>query len=656
MNITGLKDSLHKWVKNLTFKTASLFLLGLFFSVVALISALYLGNKAWKDHKDILAVWSFMFLIIFFFSGLLLLTVISAVRVRSEDKERFASYQLVTFFILVLSLLAFAQHHTGGENLNADAILEVPRNVAEMSAIMVLFLLSELAAFIAHDLIKARTALDMLGMTAGAAADDTRTAAKTIKSNLQKLNENAESIKQLQLVISIASLHTDVFHDTVNLVKAWGDRVPAASISNDDQNANSSQNYSISNHCWRILLQEYLKEELYDIAPVKKPKNVKPHRIPRSVRPIKEGWGLTAEDKDINIEPTDESDVSYIATTVGFYASLLAKLVSGLSEAAIKAGNDQKLCMAIVTNMLPAHCWNWPMSDWHWRSYGPIKDYRESMLDAVTNGAEIDRVLLVYDDPSDDVKDPTKLEFYRPYEIKVGEGAFWRKMLLDQMLSKWYRLSSERINAEKKETLKCSHKFAGSYGELGSIALDLFPPPIKCAAEQKDVTGRVYPIIVSDDPHKAFTDRNGDKWQCKKLSEEYYTTLHGENGKCWMLPLDNDLLNTFGGRHDIMFIGLGQVSQEREGLWSNKSYCDWGICLMSSMNPITETMLLTVISGKSVKQNYEWCKKRLNETMNWDDYRLYADDAKRRATGSTTAAPDGPVLIKPEDVVEKAPP
>lgn len=634
-----------------------------------------LGLLMWAAIYNLLVVpleLSIPFLAIVLIIGAALLFLIAsawwAATAKTGAKQSFVLYQLVAFLILVLSLLAFALHHREGEGTNnpgstaattsatptttttpasqgqhqitTHAGMDWQRNVAEMSAIMVLFLLAELAAFIAHDMIEARRTLRILDSTVGKAAKDTDTASDAITLNLQRLDQNAESIRQLQLVISIATLHPDVFQGTVNLVKAWGDRVPTPSVS-INQTTPDGRQFAVSDHCWRILLQEYLKEELYDIAPANIPPNGTPHRIPVSVRPVKD-VDLTEEDRK-TIKPTDEADVSYIATTVGFYAKLLARLVDDLSKAAAEAGEDQKLCMAIVTNMLPAHCWDWPMSDWSWRSYDPISSYRESMIRAVGKGAEIDRVIMVYADPSDEVQDSTAPEFYMPFDTKTQEGYFWRKALLDKMLADWHRLSP--VGADKKDTLICSDNFADANGQIGRTALDSFPPPIKQAAEQKGDSGRVYPIIEGDAPQEGYTDHNEDKWQSKKLSEEYYESLHGRNGKCWMLPLNNYSLNTFRGRHDMMFIGLGPGSKEKKGLWNDKS-CDWGICLMSSMNPTTETMLLTVITGKSVGWNYEWCKNRLNETMTWDGFRLYPRLSEEPATPPAEAAapttmPDG---------------
>jgi hypothetical protein len=259
------------------------------------------------------------------------------------------------------------------------------------------------------------------------------------------------------------------------------------------------------------------------------------------------------------------------------------------------------------------------MPDKNWRSYDPINSYRESMLNAVEKGAQIDRVLLVYEDPNVGPNDVNKPEFYAAHEAQGGY--FWRWVLLDQMLKNWYILSPREMRDDKDDRLPCSENFAEEHGQLGREALALFPPPIQCAAKQKTGSGRVYPMIINDSPDVTFTDYPGDVWQSKKLAEEY-NALHGENGMYWRLPLNDDSLGLLNGRHDIMFIGIGRGNQDNKGLWTDIDSCDWGVCLMSSMNPTTETMFLTIISGEGVRVHYNWCKKQLDAKMNWTVNRL----------------------------------
>jgi hypothetical protein len=273
-----------------------------------------------------------------------------------------------------------------------------------------------------------------------------------------------------------------------------------------------------------------------------------------------------------------------------------------------------------------------------WRSYEPIDAYRKSMLKAVRNGAQIDRVLLVYDDPTNKIDDSTDVKFF-----EAVDQIYWRRTLLKQMWNEWYILLP---TAGEDGDVKCSTEFATERGEMGEKALPLFPAPIHCAATQK--SGSLYPIIVNDSNGLTFKNKNQKQWQGKKLSEQY-GELHGEHGICWELPLNKASLDVFEGRHDMMFIGLGKGSDEEEGLWHDgvgnhleqekdtrkKASCDWGICLMSSMNMTTETMFLTVISGKSVQAHYEWCSTLLNNEFSWIDNRLN----KKTATPPVNATP-----------------
>lgn len=578
-------------------------------------------------------------LIIPAFICFLIATIIYATKERNQANWRFVGYQLMAFIILALSLRAFGLHHgieflfgeeegqqavasqqqtTGTDSTEAieaqkaqelqkkNNAEEAARAISEMAAIIILFVLAELAAFVAHDVTEAKSMLENLSGSANEAANRTEYAVGEIGGNLKSLKDTTDRIKQLRLLGTIATLHTDVQEEAVDLVSAWGIRVPAPKQSNGST-TDTNQAHSVTTLCWRVLLKEYLKEELLDIAPGMIAPEMIDQGIPPSVTPR---------------IGTDKQDVSFIATNVGFYAKFLSSLVEVLSNLPAEARNsDEKLCMAIITNMLPAHCWNWPMPDGGWRSYKPIDAYRKSMLDAVGESgvsAQIDRVLLVYDDSkkTEENKDDTEQE-KGEFDLfcPVG-GVFWRHELLQQMWEKWYILLFED---SKHESVKSSLDFAVKSGNLGKNALPLFPKPVKEAATKG--LGSIYPMIIDGTSGVNFTDNVEKQWNGKKLSEEY-NKLHGEHGICWELPLDEKSLDLFEGRHDIMFIGLGKGSDQEAGLWANEIDCDWGICLMSSMNVITETMFLTVISGRGVKIHYDWCKDLLDHNLIWTKNRL----------------------------------
>jgi len=578
-------------------------------------------------------------LIIPAFISFLIATIIHALKVRKPDNWRFVGYQIMTFLILALSLRAFGLHHAV-ENIfgegqvqstmvsqqsaqpsdndhpadappaatsqpsKKDDAEDAARSIAEMAAIMILFVLAELAAFVAHDVSEAKTMLEKLGGSANKAADRTEDAAGEIGSNLKSLAETTNRIKQLRLLGTIAALHPDVMEETVELVSAWGRRVPSPETKDvattptngDEPEADVNKAPRVSELCWRILLREYLKEELLDIAPKKLSTNMTDEGIPASVTPV---------------SGTDRKDVSFIATNIGFYAKFLSSLVEDLSK---HKGEGQRLCMAIVTNMLPAHCWNWPMPDGAWRSYKPIDDYRQSMLDAVDGEAQIDRVLLVYDDSSDQNQNEDDPKFFAAHQ-----GIFWRHQLLTKMWGEWQILLFEK---DENETVDSTPDFATDRGKLGEEALPLFPYPIQCAATKE--VGSIYPVVKSKGTAADFGDKVKKLWKGKKLSEAY-SSLHGEHGKCWALPINDKSFDLFGGRHDIMFIGLGMGSDDEAGLWADDTDCDWGVCLMSSMNVTTETMFLTIISGEGVRLHYDWCKERLDHNLIWTEHRLRKD-------------------------------
>jgi hypothetical protein len=343
----------------------------------------------------------------------------------------------------------------------------------------------------------------------------------------------------------------------------------------------------------------YLEEELSEFAPEK----INEEGIPLSVQPI---------------EGTPPKDVTYIATSIGFYAKLLTSIVKDLTP---KNNSEQKLCMAIITNALPVHCWNWSMENGEWRAYSPIDSYRNSMLEAVGKEAQIDRVLLVHNDSSGaenaENPDESNKEFFEPIN-----GIYYRERLLKQMLEKWHILSND---IAKNNPIACGVDFIEGNGTLGSEGYRKFPIPLQKAAIQK--YGKFYPIIIEDNASlPSFTDRPGNPWTCKKLVEEY-NKLHGERGKYWKFPLNPKDTETLK-HHDVMFIGLGKGSSSQDkGLWAKDEPkgtvdCEWGICLMSSMNSTTETMFLTVISGDSVLIHFNHFQDILHEKLNFSKNKL----------------------------------
>ena len=552
--------------------------------------------------------WAIMLLFpafIFFF----LASVLYAISEPSATTWRHVAYQIAAFFILALSLRAFGLHHpiqtllgepvnesrslnnsnpsegtrgqtaiedTGKENLVAA------NSITEIAAIMILFVLAELAAFVGHDVNRATHFLGELGKSASQAADRTAQASRSLDIGLKQLEDTTVKISQLRLVASVAMLHPTVLDEAINLVHEWGGRAPAQFI------GESARESTVSGLCWRTLLKEYIKEEILDVAPREIEQG-----IPKSVRPV-DSYSIT--------------DVSFIATNVGFYAKFLSSLVDNLLQE--KKVSD-KLCIGIITNVLPAHYWNWPMPDKCWNSYGPIDTYRQSLIKAVDNGSQVDRVLLVFDDPLSEDNGNGQL-------FDAHNDTFWRHQLLNQMLGSWSILMRSEDQTLKDETLNCSPSFAGENGAIGTQAYADFPGPIKSAATRD--YGSLYPMITSSST-TLYNDYVDVPWLATPIIE-IYKKLHGKNGGYWKLPLDSASLNLFEGRHDIMFIGLGAGSGEKEGLWAKEAVCDWGMCLMSSMSPTSETMFLTAISGESVIKQYEWCYERLHRKVNWGANKL----------------------------------
>lgn len=633
---------------------------------IEFINLLFHGWPLHPLEDGILAGIIFIIIAFLFF---LVYEVISFRSKSREDKQssyRFFLYQLVTFGILMLSLRAFGLHHTPKSAESAAATVTVTnsnsseekkegqpvlvtkltlgdkqgpstasedtnRNIAEMAAIMILFLLAELAAFIAHDLNKTKTMVQELGKTAGDAAWNTRTAATTLLKSLDNINVTNDKLDQMGVVARVQNLHSFVRSEANALIGAWGMRAESKSDTGD-------QRQLVTERIWKILLKEYLKEEFAEFSPNEKVLA----DIPKSVLPINNNF----------------QDISFIATSVGFYAKLLTSIVQGftlildqdrgrkqqygdnkrfpksLGTSEVDNGTDKrKLCMAIVTNALPAHCWNWAKAEGNWCSYDPINSYRESMSAAVKAGAHIDRVLLVYQDGlpqgakplSDDAK------FFEAYK-----GVYWREELLKEMMSNWYLLSKEDEEDYTPQPSSSNFKKSGK-GTLFTQAYSDFPLPVRQAANQDAQT--FFPMIKLLSPpneRKEYT-AGIKKWKIHKLYDEYLK-LHVSNdnpgispeGTFWRFPVTEKEILQLGGRHDIMFIGLGERPTGSAGLWTKEGKgaesVDWGICLMSSMNSVTQTMFLTVISGESVQSHFDHFQGILHDNICFTANRLLRPD------------------------------
>ncbi|CAN5466539.1 hypothetical protein BH10ACI1_BH10ACI1_12640 [soil metagenome] len=563
----------------------------------------------------------------------------------SKDKEnsyRFFLYQLIAFGVLMLSLRAFGIHHTPKKNKlfaanvedqsansnsntnakkpnksdDAQELEDTTRNISEMAAIMILFLLAELAAFIAHDLNKTKTMVEQLGETAETAATGVNTASEKLSVNLLKLSETTEKIDSVREVAGVQALDSKVRDNAIKLINAWSEKLKDGNQSN-------------SGKIWQILLKEYFEEEFLEFSNDKEIEI----RIPKSVKPI---------------ENTKKEDVSYIATSVGFYAHLLSKIVDGFSDqesvdittnSQTPTAEKDTLCMAIITNALPAHCWNWSKDDGSWSQYEPIDDYRESMLKAVNNAAKIDRVILVFEEEQDaeskEIKETQASMSFDPLLYETQNGIYWKHKLLEEMKSNWFMVEPE--DKEQSATLRIPENGNCHKDSLLHKLKPKFPFPISKATTVEEE--KIYPMVIEDNSPLSnieLKELNNDLWKKVKLLDKY-KELHAKQGNAWVLKLQPNQLNLFKGRHDIMFIGRGSKKErdENAGLWYKTKTnqiqipCDWDVCLMSSMNSKNETMFLTVVTGESVNDHFEYFQTQLDSVMGWNESLLEEEGSKK---------------------------
>lgn len=530
-------------------------------------------------------------------------SVLHALKVWTIAAWRHAGYQVGAFIILALSLHAFANHsvsalvnepHVGDDNSR--------KAVAEMAAVMILFILAELAAFVGRDVHEATDSLHTtiaelktMRESVTAASESATKSSNGIAESANKLGQVTYEMRdQLIMAASVTQLHPGVHGELAELISGWSQRVPAKSNGADE----------LASYCWRTLLKQYLREELIDI----RPQSLVVEGIPESVQPL---------------NGTPEEHVSYIATNIGFYAKFLASLLKDVSQESQERAN-KKLCLAVVTSVLPAQWWDWPNTRDKWFRYQPIVQYRDSLKNATASGARIDRVILVerHDNHSPSEQQAGGLTGQPSMQVNEEQRAInpqctlWSESLLNEMLDNWLLLTNP-----DQDSVPCGDGYR-EYCNLQENQDFEYPKQVLSAASEVSER-RVVPIVLSTNGTET-QYKSGDGWTACKLRAAY-KELHGVGGKCWKLATSkgSDLL---GGRHDVVFVGEMDTGQnhDRRGLWEprrseNEKFLKWGMCLMSSMSPDSETMFLTVITGESVKRHYDWVQKTLiDERVDWD--------------------------------------
>jgi len=531
---------------------------------------------------------AFVLVAMLFVSFAFLLTLFAALMLLRGDSRLYLRqilYQSAAFIVLSFSLRAFGMHDSVDAALRslifhntashayqpAGETISSPRSVAELSSIMILFILIEISAFVARDVEEAK-------LEVSKAIDKSKETVDKVDEVVKSINRTAEQIGQLKLVTSVAALDQEVMHAAVDLISLWSDRAPNAGL---PRKPGPRVPTELADQCWRVLMREYLQEEKRDFnADITA-------GVPSSVRPLG-GAGQNYE----------RSDVSYIATNIGFYATFLSALVTELNK---RKANNQKVCIAVVTNVLPAHWWNWTFKIHEWRAYEEISNLRKKMIDIAKGGARIDRLIAVWSDGKEEVVDEPS---YEPYQT------LWSEHLLYDMLTQWYLIDSSSDDG----TLPSSETF-NTFAKAIGDELERFPPPIKAGARCVTAGARIYPMIrkKASEAEKTYSARS-ETWKERQLAEAYGDLYdQGQNGKYWALPIDAANFATFQGHFDAMFIGIGpkDAGNSDRGLWADGDEVEWGMCLMNSADAAVETMFLTVISGLSARQQFEYWRGRI---------------------------------------------
>ena len=543
-------------------------------SVIAtglVIVAPVLGIAALVVQNDLSAVLVVAAMLAIVFAYVVFL--IAAFATPSNDKHRFrhVAYQSAAFIVLALSLRAFALDDVvhaivrtafgaAKGRVAMDAAMDA-KTVGELAAVMILFILVEVSAFVAQDVENARTAVTNARQQVYETATD-------MKRTAEQLGSTVDKIMKLGLATTMAELERSVMAEAIAVTQLWSMRAPNL----------RGRTPTLSQECWRVLLQTYLQEERDDFLPKGRLEG-----IPPSVRPV------ARHDEDVV--------VSYFATNVGLYVKFLAALVRELQQ---RKTADQKVCIAVVTNVLPAHWWNWTFSPTEWRAYTAMERLRIAMQEIVQGGAQVDRVIAVA---------PDRTASQGPNELGL-----WPEDLLYEMLADW-QILADRREGNRKETLDCSDDFVTSRQQIGEFAFARFPEALQKGSRSKSSGGQIYPMTTV--PTQRTYQTNNHRWTEIPLREEYQA-LQG-SGRYWPLKVDHQVERKLDEHFDVMFIGLGPetTGKGREGLWSTDKV-DWGVCLMNSYDASVETMFLSVISDLHARREYDWWRDRLSEAVDWE--------------------------------------
>jgi hypothetical protein len=468
---------------------------------------------------------------------------------------------VVPYFILILALFS-----SGLPEHLPNQTQERFETIKELAAILLLYALAEMAAFVA-------TWLEGIKNQA--------------EHSVEALNSARDAIvdaqKSIEVENKIGKLHPELREPITRLLQEYAKLAPRTGDKPTDRT-------EMQDLCLRTLLANYLEEEVRDVRA-----DLKAHEVPPSVlldRVLEEDSREERENGGGRSAALSR-EVSYFATNVSFYVRLLNKEIDVLIS---RPDHAERLCLAIITNVLPAHWWNYPVEEGYWYEYPPVERYRKALSRVVLdplNPAQVDRIILVDNESggSSSAQPEAKELFQR-------RSALWSESLANNMAS-WKIHFKERegpyltsLDSDMADIGDAVHVQSGIVGRAGEREIFLY----KMFGPAKNKAGG------------------------QPLLDKYLQDLHGTNGgSSWYLPIADDVFHNsavgFSGCHDIMFLGRSKMPKfGGYGLWSSEcAEMNWDVGFLASMSPGSETMFLSAIRGATLDAAWKRFHQRVSD-------------------------------------------
>jgi len=191
---------------------------GNLFATTLVISAAFFGIASifvGRDNSVALVAIAMLAVVLAYF---FYLAVAFALPHDHDHRFRHVVYQSAAFIVLALSLRAFGLNEAveeigrsviGAKHVAADAAMN-PKSIAELAAVMILFILVEIAAFVAQDVEEARTQVKLAVKRAEEVSEKAESIAQRVETTTRELGTTIYQIEKLRLVASVAHLDPSV--------------------------------------------------------------------------------------------------------------------------------------------------------------------------------------------------------------------------------------------------------------------------------------------------------------------------------------------------------------------------------------------------------------------------------------------------------------